>query len=140
MYSNYPWLNVKVLHNLFPVENVTTQFDSSISDVPGPPGVPQFDHINATSVTISYTAPVDDGGAPITNYVIEKQERFSTRWSRVNVEPVTGLSYHITDLMQGEEYTFRVSAQNKAGVGKPSDASKPVIPKPPYGKFVRYIS
>ena len=104
------------------------------TDVPGPPGKPQFDKVDVTSVTISWTKPLSDGGAPITSYIIEKQERFSTRWTRVNVEPVEGFTYHITDLVQGDEYSFRVAAQNKAGVGKPSEPSQPVVPKLPYGK------
>ena len=54
------------------------------------------------------------------------------------MEPVEGLTYHITDLTQGDEYLFRVAAQNKAGVGKASEPTSPVVPKPPYGKLLLF--
>ena len=86
-------------------------------------------------MVLNWSPPKSDGGSPITGYVIEKKDKFGTRWSRVNPEPVKETNYKVTGLTQGEEYQFRIVAENKAGPGKPSDASETRIAKPPYGKF-----
>ena len=42
--------------------------------------------------------------------------------------------FTVTKLREGSKYTFRVSAENKAGQGKPSEPSATIIPKKPYGE------
>ena len=68
--------------------------------------------------------PSDDGGSPITNYRIEMRTVGSYRWDIVNIEKVTTTSYTVNHLMEETDYEFRVSAENKAGVSQPSDASR----------------
>jgi hypothetical protein len=48
---------------------------------------------------------------------------------------VTELTYKVNDLVEGSEYEFRVSAENKVGVGPPSSPSKPFVAKDPFSKF-----
>ena len=83
-------------------------------------------------MTLSWTPPDSDGGAPITKYILEKKEAFSSRWSEVT--KVTSTEFKVTGLKEGSEYQFRVSAENKAGVGKPSEPSESKVAKLPYGK------
>lgn len=45
------------------------------------------------------------------------------------------MEYWVTELLQGCEYEFRVSAENVVGAGDPSPPSKPVFAKDPIGKF-----
>lgn len=52
--------------------------------VPGPPTLLEAQDITATSANLSWQAPVDNGGSPITNYLIEKKQPQSSRWSKVN--------------------------------------------------------
>lgn len=40
--------------------------------------------------------------------------------------------YELTDLVERDEYEFRVSAVNKAGVGEPSLGSGVIVAKDPY--------
>ena len=58
----------------------------------------------------------------------------SSRWLRVNKEQVSELKYVDKDLIEGEEYVYRVLAVNKVGEGPPTDTSKPVLVKDPFGK------
>jgi len=54
------------------------------SGVPGPPRLLEAKNITATTASLSWSAPEDDGGSPITNYLIEKKQSTGTRWSKVN--------------------------------------------------------
>ncbi len=100
---------------------------------PGQPGTPVTSDVTATSCTLNWTPPTDDGGSPITGYTIEKRDRFSPRWTKVNAVPVEETTFKVPGLNEGSEYEFRVIAENKAGLGKPSEASTPIVAKPPYG-------
>uniref|UniRef100_A0A493T7V3 Titin n=2 Tax=Anas TaxID=8835 RepID=A0A493T7V3_ANAPP len=47
------------------------------------------------------------------------------RWVKVSSKrPIAENRYRVTGLIEGNEYEFRVMAENAAGVGPPSDASK----------------
>ena len=86
-------------------------------------------------MTLTWTAPKSDGGAPITNYIIEKKDKFSSRWAMVNISSVQDTSFNVTSLLEGTEYEFRVTAENKAGQGKPSNpASLKIAPPDAPGK------
>ena len=49
--------------------------------------------------------------------------------------PVVGNKTALDDLIDGEEYEFRVTAVNQAGNGRPSTSSGPIKIRDPYGKF-----
>lgn len=105
------------------------------SDVPDAPDAPKVTNITESTMTVKWRAP-SDGGARITNYILEKQDRFSTRWTKVTQDEILITEFTVTGLTKGTEYLYRVSAENKAGVGKPSPPSEAHIAKPQFGKFV----
>ena len=76
----------------------------------------------------------------MTGYVVEKKEQDSNRWVRNYKFAQSNTSYTVTDLKTGLEYEFRVSAENKAGISKPSDPTRPTLIKPPCGKEVIFDS
>ena len=56
-----------------------------ILDKPGPPTGPiQFKTVTAEKITIMWDPPADDGGAPVTHYVVEKRETSRVVWSLVS--------------------------------------------------------
>jgi hypothetical protein len=92
-----------------------------VSDRPDPPRWPATSQIGTDSLVLEYQQPQWDGGSAITNYVVEKQELPMTSWTRVghtrfNLMPVT-------DLSPGNEYRFRVFAENVYGRSDASDES-----------------
>ncbi len=106
-------------------------FDFSVE--PGAPSTPLVADITANSMTLSWQPPSDDGGSPVISYTIEKREKYG-KWVKANWQPVTDTTFTIGDLIEGQEYEFRVCAENKAGPGKFSEATVPHKAKNPYGK------
>lgn len=97
--------------------------------LPGPPRNPKIIAATATTMTLTWDPPLDNGGATIQGYWLEKRERGAVYWGRVNRSPVTkpavkGLQYTVLRLIEGTEYQFRIAACNAAGVGPPSEASE----------------
>lgn len=88
-------------------------------DPPSEPRDLQINKINKDFVILSWERPSSDGGTPITGYCIEKKERNSLLWVKANESVVKATQYTCGGLIEGLEYTFRVSALNLAGQGKP---------------------
>ena len=95
----------------------------------GVPGVPTgltaqvaspTNSLTSGQVGLSWTAPASDGGAPITDYVVEYSSNGGTTWSTFADGTSTSTSATVTGLTNGTPYTFRVRAGNVAGQGSPS--------------------
>ena len=74
--------------------------------------------------TVSFTASVDNGGSPITGYVVISNPGNITATGTDNAITVTGLT-------NGTTYTFRVKAVNEVGNSSESAASNAVTPYNP---------
>ena len=96
--------------------------------------MPEISDVTDTTMMVSWSPPKSDGGSPIIGYIVERKEKLGTRWTRVNHEPVAETSMKVKDLTDGTVYVYRISAENKAGVGEPSQPSIPTIAKLPYGE------
>ena len=88
----------------------------------GVPGVPT--NLAATplaaSVRLTWTAPTQNGGSSISDYVIESSDDSGETWTTFADSTSTSTSATVTGLTNGESYWFRVSASNALGTGAPS--------------------
>lgn len=76
---------------------------------------------------------MSDGGSEITAYIIELRDRTSVQWEAALVTQPQDRTAILSDVVENKEYIFRVRAENKAGVGKPSMATDPVKIMDPIG-------
>lgn len=83
---------------------------------------------------MKWNAPLDDGGAPIDHYLVEKLDTETGRWlpAMKTKEPKA----EIENLVPGHEYKFRVSAVNNEGVSEPLEGEQSIIAKNPFGMFM----
>lgn len=61
----------------------------------------------------------------VAGYQLEKKTPFGN-WEKVQEAPIIGESATVPDLVEGEEYEYRVAAITDAGVGDYSNATPPV--------------
>ena len=105
------------------------------TDKPGKPGAPEFSDIKDTSLHLNWSPPEDDGGAEITNYVIEFRKEGDFKWVVLTSDSIPEPKFKATGLQTDVTYEFRVAAENKAGQGPFSDPSAPVKVKEPVCKY-----
>lgn len=90
-----------------------------------------------SSATLTWEQPENNGGSPVTGYMVERKPVDSTRWTKINKKPVIDTLYTVTDLIEGTKYEFRVSAENDAGIGKPSLSTAPILAKDQFGMLLK---
>ncbi len=104
----------------------TSTASSTATKIPGLPTAPDAP-TSATAVegntqaTITFTAPVDNGGASITSYTVTSSPGSFTGAGASSPITVTGLT-------NGVEYTFTVTATNSVGTSSASSSSNAVTP------------
>jgi alpha-tubulin suppressor-like RCC1 family protein len=70
-----------------------------------------------TSIYVSWTAPVSDGGASISDYTVQYRSQSANSWSTFSHDASTATSIRVTGLSSGSIYMFRVAAVNSVGTG-----------------------
>lgn len=83
------------------------------------PGIPTSLNLNplTTSVSLSWTAPIANGGSSITDYKIEYKKSSDTNWLLFNDGTSTSTNTSVTGLQDATNYDFRVSAMSSNGSG-----------------------
>lgn len=103
------------------------------ADKPSAPINFTFDEIRNTSAICKWEPPEDDGGSEILNYILEKKDykKEEVGWITIT-STLKGNSFPVTKLIEGKEYIFRVTAENKFGCGLPC-ISDPLTAKNQFG-------
>lgn len=111
------------------------------AEPPGPVGNLKVADSTKTSITLSWTKPTYDGGAPLIGYVVEMRVKGTGKkgdegWKRCNVAAqLMGTEFTVSSLEEKLEYEFRVSAQNQIGLSQPTNLQGAVSPREILGNF-----
>lgn len=97
-----------------------------------PKGPMRIDNVSAQGCSCSWQEPEEDGGSPVTHYVIEKLSNPNA--SSYNV---CGKSkethFNVTGLTEGKEYRIRVKAVNAEGESDPLNSVDSFVAENPFG-------
>lgn len=84
--------------------------------------------------SVTWQAPPDNGGAPVTSYVVSRSPgRVAGEPSTTVVPTSDPLRLRVPDLVNGSTYSFTVAASNEVGTSEPSTAAAVVpagVPRP----------
>lgn len=103
-------------------------------DVPQPPRDVDVINVFQTSCEVKFKPSEDDGGSPITKYVIERQDLSKKQgWEPIaEVLPDEPLLKKIEDLVPKKQYRFRIRAVNKLGPSDPATFKNSILAKDPW--------
>jgi titin len=89
------------------------------------------------SLTLSWGPSASDGGSPILQYVLERREGWKTTWTNpVKVKPEgQKLTAVVPNLKEGQDYYFRVYAENTVGASKAIETETSRKPRSPFSEF-----
>lgn len=107
---------------------VTAQYPFS---VPSAPGTPVASTVTKYSMVIEWESPAKDGGSPITGYHLERKEKNSILWTKLNKLVIPEAHFKTSGLEEGIEYEFRVFAENIAGLSTSSRTSESYVARDP---------
>ena len=88
--------------------------------------------MTAESGDLTWEEPEDNGGSPITGYIVEVKDVNRRSWKEGG--KTEELEFTVPKLIEGNEYLFRVSAENQYGISEPVQTTEPVMAKNPYSK------
>lgn len=117
-------------------------------DYLGPPGAPegpltitQDQNVGEPHVVLHWKPPVNDGGAPVDSYMVEKQDTATGRWVQAGFVDAPkpnadgtkpDLEFFLPGLVEGNQYNFRVRAHNSEGDSDPLETEQAIIAKSPW--------
>jgi len=109
-------------------------FFALLVEVPGAPEKLAVAEASKSSIKLTWSAPTNDGGSPVTGYQVERCLADSTRWIRVGKSTET--SYTDKEVVEDTQYLYRVTAENKVGPGPPSEPTPPVTAKDAWSELL----
>lgn len=87
--------------------------DIDVQSIPSAPGTPTASNITSTSMTLTWTAPSDNGGTSITGYRINYRVTGTSAWSVLVANTgTTTVSRTLTGLNRNTGYDFQIAALN----------------------------
>lgn len=112
----------KVLEQILPNYHISISWlaDSSAfwSDKPGQPQGPvEIVESSASCIEIKWRPPKDDGGSPVKNYMLERQQIGRNTWNKIGEIPGVP-TYKDKDVDHGRKYCYRIRAVTEEGISE----------------------
>lgn len=105
-----------------------------VLDKPGKPEGPlEVTDVHKEGCKLKWNKPKDDGGLPLSSYVIEKMDVTTGRWVPAGIVDPEKTEHAITGLEPGHKYEFRVKAVNEEGESEPLQTEGSILAKNPFG-------
>uniref|UniRef100_A0A3Q3E4U7 Titin n=1 Tax=Labrus bergylta TaxID=56723 RepID=A0A3Q3E4U7_9LABR len=82
-------------------------------------------------MVVEWEPPAKDGGSPIIGYHLERKEKNSILWTKLNKLVIPDARFKTSGLEEGIEYEFRVFAENTAGLSQASKISECYVARDP---------
>lgn len=89
---------------------------------------------------MNWNKPKDDGGLPITGYLVEKMDTATGKWVPAGFVEPTKTEHKIHGLEPNRKYHFRVKALNDEGESEPLETDAAIVAKNPYGNCFFFLS
>lgn len=105
----------------------TPRSSGPVVTAPAAPAIGTATAGNATA-TVTWTAPSDDGGSPVTGYQVRVVNGAGTQVGALRPAGAAATSLTVTGLTNGTAYRLQVAATNSAGTGAYSALSNAVTP------------
>lgn len=103
-------------------DNTVSVIDGSITAPQPPTGLTATGKL--LQISLNWNAPADNGGAPVTGYMIERSTNGGSTWSTiVSNTGNTGTTYTDKNVLPLTTYTYRVFAINDVGTSGPSNTA-----------------
>ncbi|XP_077458048.1 immunoglobulin-like and fibronectin type III domain-containing protein 1 [Stigmatopora argus] len=103
------------IQNEFGSKEAATRLD--VLDKPTAPlGPVDVVESSASCIEFGWRPPKDDGGSPITNYVLERQQIGRNRWKKLG-ETGPRARFRDSDVDHGRKYRYLIRAENQQGIG-----------------------
>ena len=116
---------------------VSAEIDLLVVDKPQPPCNLTVPETTEDAATLTWEAPDDDGGRPITHYTVEKRDVNRRSWSSVGESVDT--KFTVPNLIEGQGYMFQVKAVNEVGPSEPAETDQPTKPVSKHSKLTMLV-
>lgn len=116
----YNSTNALISNTTSPVTIFGGDVYSAITTEPQPPTKLIATAVSSSEIDLSWTAPTDDGGSPITSYKIERFDNGTVTTIFTNS---TSTTYSDTGLAESTTYSYDVHAINSVGTSAPSNTA-----------------
>lgn len=113
---------------------VESKADVVVLDRPTSPQSIEAVEVRANRCKVKWAKPADNGGTPITGYILEKMDTDTGRWVPAGEVDADKNEFDFKGLTKGKKYKFRVKAYNKEGESDPLETFDSILAKNPYGK------